>query len=168
MHPAHKVIIKPPNPASSMPVYQPLAGVIRIKDTGLGGKTTRLARRGMQMRFYESVFIARQDISTGQVNALCDEFENIVTEGGGKILKKEYWGLKTLAYRIKKNRKGHYILFNMEADSKTMDEYDRRLGLNEDVLRVLTIKIDEVDEEPSIMMQSKSDRSHDDDSKEGE
>ena len=119
----------------------------------------------MQMRFYESVFIARQDISTGQVNALCDEFEKIVTDGGGEILKKEYWGLKTLAYRIKKNRKGHYIMFNMKADAPTMDEYDRRLGLNEDILRVLTIKIDEVDAEPSIMMQSKSDRSSDGDSK---
>lgn len=113
------------------------------------------------MRLYESVFIARQDISTGQVNALCDEFEKIVTDGGGEIIKKEYWGLKSLAYRIKKNRKGHYVMFNMKADAATMNEYDRRLGLNEDILRVLTIKIDDVDPEPSIMMQSKSERSHD-------
>ncbi len=112
------------------------------------------------MRLYESVFIARQDISTGQVDALCEEFEGIITSGGGKILKKEYWGLKTLAYRIKKNRKGHYVLFNIEADAATMDEYDRKLGLNEDVIRVLTIKTEEVSDEPSIMMQSKSDRPH--------
>ena len=112
------------------------------------------------MRLYESVFIARQDISTGQVDALCEEFEGIITSGGGKILKKEYWGLKTLAYRIKKNRKGHYILFNIEADAATMDEYDRKLGLNEDVIRVLTIKTEEVSDGPSIMMQSKSDRPH--------
>ena len=111
------------------------------------------------MRLYESVFIARQDISKGQVDALCEEFEGIITAGGGKILKKEYWGLKTLAYRIKKNRKGHYIMFNLEADAATMDEYDRKLGLNEDVIRVLTIKLDEMDEEPSIMMNAKSDRS---------
>ena len=110
------------------------------------------------MRLYESVFIARQDISTGQVDALCEEFEGIITEGGGKILKKEYWGLKSLAYRIKKNRKGHYVMFNIEADAATMDEYDRKLGLNEDVIRVLTIKTEEVSDEPSIMMQSKSDR----------
>ena len=110
------------------------------------------------MRLYESVFIARQDISTGQVDALCEEFTGIITEGGGKIHKKEYWGLKTLAYRIKKNRKGHYILFNIEADAATMAEYDRKLGLNEDVIRVLTVSIDAVDEEPSIMMQAKSDR----------
>jgi small subunit ribosomal protein S6 len=116
------------------------------------------------MRLYESVFIARQDISTGQVDALCEEFEGIITAGGGKILKKEYWGLKTLAYRIKKNRKGHYIMFNIEADADTMSEYDRKLGLNEDVIRVLTINIEEVDDEPSIMMQSKSDRPSRDDS----
>jgi len=121
------------------------------------------------MRLYESVFIARQDISTGQVDALCDEFAGIITEGGGKILKKEYWGLKNLAYRIKKNRKGHYVMFNMEADAATMSEYDRKIGLNEDILRVLTIKIDEVDDEPSIMMQAKSDRpSHDGKEEEGE
>ena len=120
------------------------------------------------MRLYESVFIARQDISTGQVDALCEEFEGIITSGGGKILKKEYWGLKTLAYRIKKNRKGHYILFNIEADAATMDEYDRKLGLNEDVIRVLTIKTEEVSDEPSIMMQSKSDRpNRDGDSRDG-
>ena len=115
------------------------------------------------MRLYESVFIARQDISTGQVEALCDEFAGIVTEGGGKILKKEYWGLKSLAYRIKKNRKGHYVLFNIEADAQTMDEYDRKLGLNEDVIRVLTVKVEDVDEEPTIMMQSKTERASRDD-----
>lgn len=141
-------------------LYQPLADMF-CNNYRLGWATIRSAIRGMHMRLYESVFIARQDISTGQVNALCDEFEKIVTDGGGEILKKEYWGLKSLAYRIKKNRKGHYIMFNMKADADTMNEYDRRLGLNEDVLRVLTIKIDEVDAEPSIMMQSKSERSHD-------
>ncbi len=110
------------------------------------------------MRLYESVFIARQDISAGQVDAMCEEFAGIITDGGGKIQKQEYWGLKTLQYRIKKNRKGHYILFNMEADSATMAEYGRKLGLNEDVIRVLTVSIDEVDPEPSMMMQAKSDR----------
>jgi small subunit ribosomal protein S6 len=135
----------------------------------LGWATIQLAIRGVDMRLYESVFIARQDISTGQVDALCEEFEGIITSGGGKILKKEYWGLKTLAYRIKKNRKGHYILFNIEADAATMDEYDRKLGLNEDVIRVLTIKTEDVSDEPSIMMQSKSDRpNRDGDSRDGD
>ena len=108
------------------------------------------------MRLYESVFIARQDVSVAQVEALTDELSKIITKGGGKILKHEYWGLKSLAYRIKKNRKGHYTMFNMEASSETMAEYGRLINLNEDVLRVLTIRIDEVDPEPSIMMQAKS------------
>lgn len=120
------------------------------------------------MRLYESVFIARQDISTGQVDALCDEFAEIINSGGGKILKKEYWGLKTLAYRIKKNRKGHYILFNIEADAAAMAEYERKLGLNEDVIRVLTVNIDEVDPEPSIMMQAKPERFNADDGPDGD
>ena len=109
------------------------------------------------MRLYESVFIARQDISTSQVDGLCEEFTEIITSGGGKILKKEYWGLKSLAYRIKKNRKGHYVMFNIEADADTMSEYDRKLRLNEDVIRILTIRIDDVDDEPSIMMNNQGD-----------
>ena len=113
------------------------------------------------MRLYESVFIARQDVSVAQVEALTDELSKIITKGGGKILKHEYWGLKSLAYRIKKNRKGHYTMFNMEASSETMAEYGRLINLNEDVLRVLTIRIDEVDPEPSIMMQAKSGQTED-------
>ena len=113
------------------------------------------------MRLYESVFIARQDVSVAQVETLTDELSKIITKGGGKILKHEYWGLKSLAYRIKKNRKGHYTMFNMEASSETMAEYGRLINLNEDVLRVLTIRIDEVDPEPSIMMQAKSGQTED-------
>ncbi len=115
------------------------------------------------MRLYESVFIARQDLSLTQVDAIADELAGIISEGRGKILKREYWGLKTLAYRIKKNRKGHYIMFNIEADSETMAEYGRKIGLNEDIIRVLTIKIEAVDDEPSIMMNSKPDRPRRDD-----
>ncbi len=115
------------------------------------------------MRLYESVFIARQDLSLTQVEAIADDLAGIISEGRGKILKREYWGLKTLAYRIKKNRKGHYIMFNIEADSETMAEYGRKIGLNEDIIRVLTIKIDAVDDEPSIMMNSKPDRPRRDD-----
>ena len=110
------------------------------------------------MRLYESVFIARQDISAAQVEALAGELTGIITDAGGKIHKHEYWGLKTLEYRINKNRKGHYVLLNIEADPATMAEYGRRIGLNEDILRVLTIKIDEVDPEPSVIMRSRSER----------
>ena len=110
------------------------------------------------MRLYESVFIARQDISSTQVESMADEFAGIVTEAGGKIHKREYWGLRSLAYRIKKNRKGHYIMFNLETDAATLKEYERIMGLNEDVLRFLNIRIEEVDESPSIIMQNKGDR----------
>jgi small subunit ribosomal protein S6 len=121
------------------------------------------------MRFYESVFIARQDITTAQVEAMADEFAEIITSAGGSIKKREYWGLRALAYRIKKNRKGHYIMFNMETGPEALSEYERLLSLNEDVLRFLNIRIDEIPEGPSIMMQAKTERpqrggrdSHDD------
>ena len=110
------------------------------------------------MRFYESVFIARQDITTAQVETMADEFAEIITSAGGSIKKREYWGLRALAYRIKKNRKGHYIMFNMETGPEALSEYERILGLNEDVLRFLNIRIDEVPEGPSIMMQAKTER----------
>ena len=110
------------------------------------------------MRLYESVLIARQDISTAQVETLVDEFSKIIENGGGSIKKREYWGLRSLAYRIKKNRKGHYVMLNLEADSATLNEYERIMGLNEDILRFMTIRIEEVDEEPAIMMQVKSER----------
>ena len=110
------------------------------------------------MRLYESVLIARQDISAAQVESHVDEFAKIIENGGGSIKKREYWGLRSLAYRIKKNRKGHYVLLNLEADSESLNEYERIMGLNEDILRFMTIRIEEVDEEPSIMMQAKSER----------
>ena len=110
------------------------------------------------MRLYESVFIARQDISSQQVESMADEFAGIITNAGGKIHKREYWGLRSLAYRIKKNRKGHYIMFNLETDGTTLKEYERIMGLNEDVLRFLNIRIEEVDEAPSIIMQNKGER----------
>ena len=110
------------------------------------------------MRLYESVFIARQDISSAQVETMADEFAGIITDTGGKIHKREYWGLRSLAYRIKKNRKGHYIMFSLETDSDTLKEYERIMGLNEDVLRFLNIRIKEIEEGPSIIMQNKGDR----------
>ena len=111
------------------------------------------------MRLYESVIIARQDISATQVETLINEFSAIIENGGGSIKKREYWGLRSLAYRIKKNRKGHYVMLNLETDSETLNEYERIMGLNEDILRFLNIRIEKVSEEPSIMMQAKSERS---------
>ena len=110
------------------------------------------------MRLYESVFIARQDISTAQVESMADEFAEVITSAGGSIKKREYWGLRALAYRIKKNRKGHYIMFNLETGPEALREYERIMGLNEDVLRFLNVRIEAVEEGPSIMMQVKTER----------
>jgi small subunit ribosomal protein S6 len=106
------------------------------------------------MRLYESVFIARQDVSAQYVEALTKDFSAIIENGGGKIHKHEYWGLRALAYRVKKNRKGHYVMLNLEADNDTLREYERIMGLNEDILRFMNISIEEVEEGPSIMMQA--------------
>ncbi len=111
------------------------------------------------MRLYESVFIARQDITSAQVEAMADEFAEIITSAGGSIKKREYWGLRSLAYRIKKNRKGHYVMFNIETGPEALREYERIMGLNEDVLRFLNLNIEEVEDGPSIMMQAKTERS---------
>ena len=110
------------------------------------------------MRLYESVIIARQDVSTTQVEVMIEEFSAIIEKAGGSIQKKEFWGLRGLAYRIKKNRKGHYVMLNMETDSETLNEFERIMGLNEDVLRFMTITIEEVDQEPSVMMQVRTER----------
>ena len=110
------------------------------------------------MALYESVFLARQDISNAQVDQLADQFSEIITNMGGTIAKREYWGVRKLAYRIKKNRKAHYVLFNIDAPSDAVLEMERNMRLNEDILRYLTLRIEEVDEAPSVIMQAKSDR----------
>jgi small subunit ribosomal protein S6 len=101
---------------------------------------------------YENVFIARQDISTAQVEALTETFATLVAENGGKVEKREYWGLRNLAYRMKKNRKGHYVLFNLEAPPAAVSELERNMRINEDILRYMTIKVEEHEEGPSAMM----------------
>jgi small subunit ribosomal protein S6 len=107
------------------------------------------------MALYESVFIARQDISSAQTEALTEQFSQIVVDNGGTVSKKEYWGLKSLAFRIKKNRKGHYVLLNIDAPSAAVIEMERNMHLNEDVLRYLTVKVEELEEGPSAIMQGR-------------
>jgi small subunit ribosomal protein S6 len=107
------------------------------------------------MPLYECVFIARQDIPSTQVEALAETFANVLAEGGGKVTKTEYWGLKSLAYRIKKNRKGHYVLMNVDAPYPAVAEMERQMGLNEDILRNMTIRVEALEEGPSAMMQSR-------------
>ena len=110
------------------------------------------------MPLYESVYIARPDISATQVETLTADMTKILEENGGKVTKDEYWGLKSLAYRIKKNRKGHYSLLNIDAPAAALTEMERNMRLHEDVLRYMSIRVDEHEEEPSVMMQSKSNR----------
>ncbi len=107
------------------------------------------------MPFYESVFIARQDIAAPQVEALTDTFKKIIEDDGGSIPKQEYWGLRSLAYKIKKNRKGHYVLLNIDGPATAITEMERQMRINEDVLRYLTIRVDELEEEPSAIMRSR-------------
>lgn len=104
------------------------------------------------MAYYENVFVARQDMSPAQVETMADSYASLIEESGGKILKREHWGLKTLAYRMKKNRKGHYVMFDMEAESAAVVELERQMRLSEDVIRFLTIRLEEVTEAPSPMM----------------
>ena len=107
------------------------------------------------MSLYECVFIARQDVSATQVDGLVETFQNVITESGGTIGKTENWGLRTIAYKIKKNRKGHYVLMNIDAHSDAVLEMERQMRINEDVLRYLTLRVDEHETEPSAIMRNK-------------
>ncbi len=109
------------------------------------------------MPLYEHIFLARQDISAQQVDGLVENFKTIISENGGSIGKTEYWGLKSLAYKIKKNRKAHYSLMNIDAPHAAVAEMERQMGLSTDVLRFMTIRVDEHETTPSAMMR-KSDR----------
>src|SRR5947208_16591235 len=109
------------------------------------------------MPLYESVFIARNDITQAQVDAVADQVTTILGEQGGEVKKREYWGLRGLAYRIKKNRKGHYMLLGLDAKPAFVTEMERQLGLNEDILRFMTIRVGEIEEAPSAILSRKSD-----------
>jgi small subunit ribosomal protein S6 len=108
------------------------------------------------MALYEHIFIARQDISSQQVEGLTDMIVAVLEENGGKVLKNEYWGLKSLAYRVKKNRKGHYSLLNIEADHAAVAEMERRISLNDDIIRHMTLRVDEHEADESVQMRNKN------------
>jgi small subunit ribosomal protein S6 len=109
------------------------------------------------MSLYEHVFLTRQDVSNAQVEALTKEYSDVIEQGGGKIAKSEYWGVKSLAYKIKKNRKAHFSLLNIDAPHEAVAEMERRMGLSTEIIRFLTVKVEEHESEPSVMMR-KSDR----------
>ncbi len=109
------------------------------------------------MALYEHVFLARQDLSQAQVDVLAETATKIVEDHGGKVARTETWGLKQLAYKIEKNRKAHFVLLAMDAPGDTVAELERQSSINEDIIRYLTIRVDEHEEGPSVMMR-KGDR----------
>jgi small subunit ribosomal protein S6 len=128
------------------------------------------------MALYEHVFLARQDVSGQRVDELVDHYRGVVEANGGTVGKTEYWGLKSLAYRIEKNRKAHYTLMNIDAPHEAVAEMERQMRINEDVLRFLTVRVDELEDVPSVQMQKKErddrrrrerERRRDDDVQEG-
>ncbi len=111
------------------------------------------------MALYENVFIARQDVPATTVETLTTQFEELVKGLGGTVSKKEYWGLRSLNFRIKKNRKGHYTLLNIDAPSAAVKELERTMSINEDIIRYLTVRVDALEEGPSAVMQRSSEKS---------
>ena len=109
------------------------------------------------MALYEHVYLARQDITAQQVEALSEQFKGVIESHGGKIEKIEYWGVKSVAYRIKKNRKAHFTLLNIDAPPDAVAEMERQMGINEDVIRFLTVRVEELEQGPSAMMRKRDD-----------
>jgi small subunit ribosomal protein S6 len=110
------------------------------------------------MPLYEHVFISRQDLSSAQAEGLIEHFTAVISDNGGKVVENEYWGVKTMAYKINKNRKGHYAFLKTDAPPAAVLEMERLMRLHDDVMRVLTIKVDKHAEGPSVQMQKRDDR----------
>ena len=110
------------------------------------------------MPLYEHVFLTRQDASNSQVDQLTDQFKTVITSGGGKVGKTEYWGLKSLTFRIKKNRKAHYTYLDIEAPPAAVAEMERQMSINEDVIRFITVRVQKHEDGPSAMMKAGSRR----------
>ena len=110
------------------------------------------------MPLYEHVFISRQDLSNAQAEGLIEHFSTVLKDNGGSVIDFEYWGVKTMAYKINKNRKGHYAFLRTDAPSAAVQEMERLMHLHDDVMRLLTIKVDKHTEGPSVQMQKRDDR----------
>ena len=107
------------------------------------------------MPLYEHIFMARQDVTPQQVEAMVDQYKGVIEQNGGNVEKTEMWGVKSLAYRIKKNRKAHFTMFNLNAPAAAVAEMERQMRINEDILRFMTIRVEELETEPSVMMQKR-------------
>lgn len=108
------------------------------------------------MAFYECTFVVRADVSKGDVQKLTDTLSAIVTEQKETVIKNEYWGLRTLAYKINKMAKGHYVMLGLDCSPATLKEVERQIAINEDIIRHLTVRVDALDATPSVMLQQKS------------
>jgi small subunit ribosomal protein S6 len=115
------------------------------------------------MALYEHIFMSRPDVTAQQVEALIEQYKGLIEAGGGKVAKQEYWGVKSLAYKVRKNRKAHFALLNLDAPHAAVAEMERQMRLSEDVIRFLTIRVEAHEEGPSIMMQKREERRDRDD-----
>ncbi len=115
------------------------------------------------MALYEHVFLTRQDVTSQQVETMVETFKAVIEAGGGKIVKSEYWGSKSLAFRIKKNRKAHFQYFGLETPHAAVAEMERQMGINEDILRFMTVKVEAIEEGPSAMLRKRDDSERRDD-----
>ena len=107
------------------------------------------------MPLYEHVFMARQDVTSQQVETMVDQYRGVIEQNGGTVEKTEMWGVKSLAYRIKKNRKAHFTLFNLNAPPAAVTEMERQMRINEDILRFMTVRVETLETDPSVMMQKR-------------
>ncbi|MCX7890288.1 MAG: 30S ribosomal protein S6 [Rhodobacteraceae bacterium] len=110
------------------------------------------------MPLYEHVLIARQDLSSAQAEGLIEHFSTVIADNGGKVVDHEYWGVKTMAYRINKNRKGHYAFLRTDAPAAAVQEMERLARLHDDVMRVMSVRVEKHEEGPSVQMQKRDDR----------
>jgi small subunit ribosomal protein S6 len=116
------------------------------------GRRQRSANEGQGMALYEHVFLARQDLAQAQVDTLAETATKIITDNQGRVTKTESWGLRSLAYRIAKNRKAHYVMLEIDAPGNVIAELERQTQINEDIIRYMTVKVDEAEAGPSVMM----------------
>ena len=116
------------------------------------GRRQRSVNEGSDMALYEHVFLARQDLAQAQVDALAETATKIIEDNQGKVTKTETWGLRSLAYRIAKNRKAHYVMLEIDAPGHVVAELERQTQINEDIIRYMTVKVDEAEQGPSVMM----------------
>ena len=127
--------------------------------SGFNDRPMKRVANGVVMPLYEHVVISRQDLSNTQAEGLIEHFGKVLSENGGKVVDSEYWGLKTMAYKINKNRKGHYSFLKTDSPSVAVQEMERLMRIHEDIMRVLTIKVDVHKEGPSIQISKREDRS---------